>query len=78
MNKKWSIEEESYLKLHANDLTDGALAIKLSEITGRNVTMLSVRKKRQKLGLKKARGRGVCGLVGDFLYNEGVDHLGKI
>jgi len=70
MNKKWSIEEENFLKENVGILTDAKLANKLTELTGRAVSMLSVRKKRQKLGLKKAQGRGVCSLTDEVFQQE--------
>lgn len=73
MNKKWSINEENYLKENVNTLTDEKIAEELTKRTGKTFTMLSVRKKRQKLGLKKAQGRGYCHITQDtldkFFYN---------
>ena len=37
-------------------------AEKISEMVGRTVTLDAVRKVRQKLGIKKKRGRGICGI----------------
>ena len=36
---------------------------KLSQITGRNVTLQAVRKQRQKMGIAKQPGRGICAVV---------------
>ena len=69
MNKKWSINEENYIRDNAGRLTDTEIASKLTKITGRKITMTAVRKKRQKLGLKKAQGRGYCRLKDDKIYN---------
>jgi len=63
MNKKWTLDEEEYLRDNVNMFTDEQIAIELTKLGRRNVTMLSVRKKRQKLGLKKAQGRGYCKLL---------------
>jgi len=63
MNKKWSIQEEQYIIQHAGLLTDFELAIKLTEITGRKITINAIRRKRQKMGLKKKSGRGYCELT---------------
>ena len=70
MNKKWTISEETYLRDNVTNLTDENLAASLSQMSGREVTMLAVRKKRQKLGLKKAQGRGYCRLEADTFYKE--------
>ena len=44
-------------------MTDKILAIKLTQITGRNVTLQAVRKQRQAMGISKKPGRGICGIV---------------
>lgn len=67
MNKKWSIQEVEYLKENAGILTDNELADQLSQISGKEYTMLAIRKKRQKLGLKKVQGRGHCQLTQETL-----------
>ena len=43
-------------------MKDKDLAEKISEMAGRTVTLDAVRKVRQKLGIKKKRGRGICGI----------------
>ena len=63
MNKVWSESEKDFIKNNAGIMTDNILAIKLSQITGRNVTLQAVRKQRQKLGIAKIPGRGKCGIV---------------
>lgn len=70
MNKKWSIQEEQYIKKYANLLSDSELAIRLTEMTGRNITLNAVRRKRQKMGLKKKSGRGHCELTTLDFLNE--------
>jgi hypothetical protein len=72
MNKKWKINEENYLKENVNIYTDEEISHRLTQMSGREVTMLAVRKKRQKLGLKKAQGRGYCKLEKDVFY-EALD-----
>jgi len=62
MNKKWTISEEKYLRDNVDKLTDVEISVELTRTSGREFTMLAVRKKRQKFGLKKARGRGYCKL----------------
>lgn len=62
LNKKWTNAEKEYIKANAHRLYDRELASRLSEMSGRRVTLDSVRKVRQKLGVKKSRGRGLCNL----------------
>lgn len=62
VNKIWSVVEEQFVAANAGVLTDAAGAEKLSDITGRDITVYAWRKKRQKLGIAKAPGRGVCKL----------------
>jgi hypothetical protein len=63
MNKLWTKEEREFIAANAGIMTDRVLAIKLSQITGRLVTLQSVRKQRQKMGITKKRGRGICKVV---------------
>ena len=44
-------------------MKDVEIAKSLTEMSGRKVTLQAVRKMRQKLGVKKKCGRGVCGLI---------------
>jgi hypothetical protein len=55
--KKWTSTEIDYIQNNHTLLCDEALASKLSQITGQNVTTAMVRRQRRKLALKKARGR---------------------
>lgn len=63
MNKVWTNEEKEFIRNNAGMMTDKVLAIKLSQITGRRVSLQSVRKQRQKMGISKQPGRGICALV---------------
>lgn len=63
MNIKWTEKEKEYVREHAAHMKDAKLAEELTEMTGRVVTLDAVRKVRQKLGLRKSPGRGVCALV---------------
>lgn len=63
MNKVWTNEEKEFIKNNAGMMTDKVLSIKLSQITGRRVSLQSVRKQRQKMGISKQPGRGICALV---------------
>lgn len=59
-------------KNNASMMTDKTLAIKLSQITGRNVTLQAVRKQRQKMGISKQPGRGICAVVEEQNEDSGV------
>lgn len=63
--KRWNIAETQFLKENVHQLTDEQLAAELTKITGQTFTMTSVRRKRQRLGLKKVQGRGHCALTND-------------
>jgi len=63
MNKVWKESEKQFVAENCGRMTDKILSQKLTDITGRKVSIHSVRKLRQSLGLKKKPGRGVCGLV---------------
>jgi hypothetical protein len=64
MNRVWSQAERDYIRANANEMKDKELAAKLTQMTGRNVSLQAVRKQRQKLGISKEPGRGKCGVVG--------------
>lgn len=55
--KKWTSSEIDYVKNNHESLCDEALAVKLSKMTGQNITTAMVRRQRRKLELKKPRGR---------------------
>jgi hypothetical protein len=63
MNKVWKESEKQFVRDNCARMTDQVLSEKLTDITGRRVTIHSIRKLRQSLGLRKKPGRGVCGLV---------------
>ena len=60
MNQVWSQAEKEFIKDAADRLTDEAGAIELSKVCGRIVTVNAWRKQRQKMGIKKNPGRGIC------------------
>ena len=60
MNQVWTEAERQFIKDSAGTLTDEAGAIELSKVCGRIVTVNAWRKQRQKMGIKKNPGRGVC------------------
>lgn len=65
MNKIWTDSERNFIKANAATMKDRELAVKLSEMTGRKITIQAVRKQRQKMGIQKAQGRGICSLADD-------------
>jgi len=62
MNQKWTYEQKEYIRANAADVTDKQIAIELSKMAGRKVTLSAVRKTRQRMGIKKASGRGISAL----------------
>lgn len=63
MNKVWKEHEQQFIRDNAGRMKDKELAVKLTQITGRHVTIQAVRKQRQKMGIEKAKGRGICKIV---------------
>lgn len=64
MNKVWKDHERQFIKDNAGKMKDKEIAIKLTQISGRTITIQAVRKQRQKMGITKERGRGICKVVG--------------
>ena len=62
MNIKWTEKERQFIIDNAATMKDKDLAEKIRQIADRTVTLDAVRKVRQKLGIKKKRGRGICGI----------------
>jgi ribosomal protein S24E len=60
MNRKWTEHEKNYVYQNASTMTDKEIAAFLTKTCGRTVTLNAVRKIRQKMGIKKASGRGYC------------------
>ncbi len=60
MNIIWTNTEKEYIRLNAHLMHDETLAIKLSQIAGRTITINALRKQRRSMGLKKSSGRGIC------------------
>jgi hypothetical protein len=63
MNRIWKDNEKQFVRDNANSMKDEEIAKKLTELSGRTVTLNAVRKMRQKLGLRKKCGRGKCELA---------------
>ena len=62
MNKTWTETEKQYIRENAGVLKDCKVADMLTQMTGRKISIQSVRKQRQKLGIYKVSGRGFCQL----------------
>lgn len=60
MNCVWTEAEKNFVRENASRLRDHELATSLTRLTGRRVTPQAVQHFRYRLGIKKARGRGVC------------------
>jgi ribosomal protein S24E len=60
MNLIWNQEEKDFIANFADTMKDKDIAAKLTQITGRYVSLQAVRKQRQKMGIQKSPGRGLC------------------
>jgi hypothetical protein len=60
MNLVWSDAEKEFVAKNSHLLKDWELAAAIFRMTGRPVTEAAVRQTRQRLGIKKAQGRGRC------------------
>ena len=60
MNQVWTEAEKAFIRDTAGNLTDEQGAVELSKVCGRTITVDAWRKQRQKMGIKKLPGRGVC------------------
>ena len=63
MNKVWTEQERDVIRQYAAVMHDGQLADKISALRNKSVSIQAVRKQRQKMGIHKAKGRGVCRVV---------------
>lgn len=59
-NLVWTNAHKQFIADNAAHLKDWELAAALSRITGRVVTLYAVRQVRQRLGIRKRQGRGLC------------------
>lgn len=55
--KKWQPNELEFIQANQNSFNDEIMALRLSEISGQNITRSMVRRQRRKLSIKKSRGR---------------------
>jgi hypothetical protein len=60
MHKTWTEIEKQYIRENALQVKDVEIAKILSDRRGKIISVQSVRKQRQKLGILKASGRGYC------------------
>jgi len=74
MNIKWTIADKNFIRENADRLKDGEIAKALTINTGRVFSLESVRKMRQKMGIKKHAGRGVCGVINDGISTPKNTH----
>ena len=65
MNCVWSNSEKQFIRDNAHTMKDEEMVAKLSQMTGRNISLQALRKQRRKLGIIKCQGRGVCKIVGE-------------
>jgi hypothetical protein len=54
---RWTEEEQNIIKKYAGQMTDEQL-VRVLQAGGRNTTLVAVRRKRVRLGIKKKGGRG--------------------
>jgi hypothetical protein len=55
--KKWTDAEKAFIKDNISQHSDTELAIKLSQMTGENISTAMIRRQRRKFGISKPRGR---------------------
>jgi hypothetical protein len=63
MNAVWNEMERQFIREHAGVLTDEDGARKLSVLANRTISKHAWRKQRQKMGIRKSPGRGVCAIA---------------
>jgi hypothetical protein len=68
MNTTWTEHEKEYVRANAGILKDRELAADLTRITGRAISIQGARRQRQKMGLRKKRGRGLCQLEDGVVF----------
>jgi len=62
MNIKWSPEDRQFIRDNAHCMKDKDIAAEITLRSGRFVSLGAVRKMRQRMGVTKKSGRGVCKL----------------
>lgn len=74
----WTPEVVEFIKENAATLKDKELAEKVSELVGKPVSLQSVRKQRQKVGIVKAAGRGKCEVAKVTLSADLLEYLDEV
>lgn len=70
MNKKYSDEENKYIKDNAANYNDEDLARSMSIVFNKNFSKGATRKQRQRLGIKKSGHRGHFKVLDETNTNE--------
>ena len=60
MNNIWTEDENKFVRRQSKHLTDEQMAVAFMGKFNRTMNKEQIRKHRQRLGIKKAGGRGVC------------------
>lgn len=55
--KKWTDQEIEFIKDNSLNMNDKELSMKLSQMTGENISLAMIRRQRRKLSVIKKRGR---------------------
>lgn len=67
----WLPEEIEYIKNNANHMTDKEVMKNINNLYGQRRSFDTVRKMRQRIGIQKENGRGVCKIKD--IDNEAVE-----
>jgi len=59
---KWSLAAENFIIENAGNMKDEEMASELAKILGVKLAVATLRKKRQRMGLRKSGGRGITKL----------------
>lgn len=55
--RKWEPQDIDFITNNCDKMTDKAIAVTLSKITGNNISISMIRSQRRKLGLNRPKGR---------------------
>jgi len=70
MYSTWSLSEKEYIRRHSATMKDTDMAERLTQLTGRKISVQSLRKQRRLLGIIKRCGRGICEIRGTDAVNK--------
>jgi predicted ThiF/HesA family dinucleotide-utilizing enzyme len=73
MNIKWTQYDKDFIREKAAIMKDDELTIALADVGTKPVSIAAVRKLRQRLGIKKQPGRGVCKLLEEKTKKDNTD-----